>query len=181
MVEENKTQATEKKEENKMEETKEKVKKPEVKTVKKYTAVAKGSNIHASLKQSMYICQFIKDKKIDRAMEDLEKVLKFKIAVPFKGEIPHRRGKGMMSGRYPIVVSKIFINILKGLKGNAVVNGLELDNTIIKTASANWAARPLRSNSKEGKRVNVIITAREIKMKNSKNKENKMVTNEVKK
>ena len=64
----------------------------------------------------MYICNFIRGKKIDSAISDLELVIKKKKAVPFKGEIPHRRDLGVMSGRYPINASKIFIQILKGLR-----------------------------------------------------------------
>ena len=110
----------------------------------------------------MYICSFIKNKKIDDAMKDLGEVILMKRAVPFKGEIPHRKGRGMMSGRYPVKAAGLFINLLKSLKGNVLVNGMDLDKTRIKIASANWAARPMRSNRREGKRTHVVLKAREI-------------------
>lgn len=140
---------------------KSKRKEPEVK-IKKENAVTLGRNLHISKKHGMYICNFVKGKKIDNAMSDLELVLKFKKAVPFKGEIPHRKGKGMMSGRYPIKAVKIFVNLLKTLKGNSVVNGLDFDKTIIYSASSSWGARPLRRGSVRGKRTNIILEAREI-------------------
>lgn len=131
------------------------------KIAKKDEAIAHGSSIRASKKASMYICDFIKNKPIDLAVSQLQEVIKMKRAIPFKGEIPHRHGKGMMSGRYPINVSKIFINILKGLKGNVIVNGMDLDKTRIAFASASWASRPQRAGGVRAKRTNVILKARE--------------------
>lgn len=154
----------ESKEEGKTKDKSEKAKpKQEVKIEKKEFAIAKSLSIHASKKHCMYICSFIKNKKIDDAIADLESVINMKIAIPFKGEIPHRKGK-MMSGRYPVNASKIFIPLLKTLKGNATVNGLDLDKTVISEASASWASRPLRRGNVEGKRTNVILKASEIKL-----------------
>lgn len=135
-------------------------KKDEKPKVKKYEAVAYGKSLPVSLKKSMYLCRFIKNKKIDAAIHDLEKVMKMKTPVPFKGEIPHRKGK-IMSGRYPVKTAGYFINVLKGLKGNALVNGLELEETRISTASPSWARRPMKAGGRLGKRVNLIIKATE--------------------
>ncbi len=127
---------------------------------KKEEAVAKGEGIHASMKQCTYICNFIRNKGIEQAIKELEEVRKLKRAVPFKGEIPHRRG--MMAGRYPVKVSGFFINILKALKGNLIVNGLDLEKTKIYFASACVASRPRRKNNQKFKRANVILKAKEI-------------------
>ena len=148
---------TEKKEEKKTETKKAVEKKP-----KKHEAIANGVSLPISKKHGMYICTFIKGKKIDSAIADLQDVLKYKRAVPFKGEIPHRKGKGMMSGRYPISASKEFITLLKGLKGNVIVNGMDLDKTVIAEASSSWASRPARKNSRKAKRSHIILKAREI-------------------
>jgi len=147
----------EKKEEQKKESKKESLKQTKE---KKEEAVVRGLSLHVSKKQCMYICRFIKNKSIDKAMLDLEQVIKLKRAIPFKGEIPHR--KGMMSGRYPVKASKLFINLLKGLKGNISVNNLDLDKTVIYFASANWASRPLRREGRKAKRTSVTLKAREI-------------------
>ena len=147
----------EKKEEQKKESKKESLKQTKE---KKEEAVARGLSLHVSKKQCMYICRFIKNKSIDKAILDLEQVIKLKRAIPFKGEIPHR--KGMMSGRYPVKASKLFINLLKGLKGNISVNNLDLDKTVIYFASANWASRPLRREGRKAKRTSVTLKAREI-------------------
>jgi len=151
------------------EEPKEEVKKDKEKEFgekekpRKEQAIAYGKNLHASKKQCAYISKFIKNKPIDTAISDLQSVIKLKIPVPFKGEVPHRKGKGIMSGRYPIKASKLFINVLRGLKGNVLVNSMDLDKTRIHTASASWASRPLRRGNVQAKRTNIIITAREAK------------------
>lgn len=127
----------------------------------KIQAMAQGVSIHASKKHCMYIGSFIKGKTVDSAIADLEQVMKLKKVVPFKGEIPHRKGKGMMSGRYPVAASEIFISMLKGLKGNILANNMDLDKTRIFSVVSNWASRPRRSSGK-AKRSNVVIIAKPI-------------------
>ncbi len=152
--------------ENKTEEIKKEVekKKPvEQKKEKKTEAVAHGFSYPVSKKHSMYICNFIKNKSIDESIAELEKVAKLKKAIPFKGEIPHRKGMG--SGRYPVSASQQFIKLLKSLKGNVIQNGLELEKTRIYLASPSWAARPARSNGRKAKRTNIILKAKEFPIK----------------
>ncbi len=153
-------------EEKKMHEEKktETVKKaPEKKVVKKEEAIAVGHSLPISLKHSMYISSFIKSRSIDNAIAVLTDVVALRRAVPFKGEIPHRSDPGMMSGRYPESASREFIRVLKNLKGNAIANGLDLENTKVYFSSASWAARPLRRGGRKGKRVNLTIKAKEMK------------------
>jgi large subunit ribosomal protein L22 len=152
------TKVEEKKEEHKTE-----IKKPVI--TKKEEAVARGVSVHMSKRHGMYICSFIKGKKIDQAMKELDEVIALKRAIPFKGEIPHR--KGMMSGRYPINASKIFIQLLKALKGNSVVNGLDLDKTKIYFAHSTFASRPSRRLGK-AKRAHITLKAKEFNMKEAK-------------
>lgn len=129
---------------------------------KKTEAVARVLNAPLSKKHCMYICSFIKNKPIDTAIANLKQVLTFKKAVPFKGEIPHR--KGMMSGRYPIKAAQHFITILKGLKGNTVANGLDLEKTRIFFASASWDSRPARRSGTRFKRTYIILKAKEFSL-----------------
>ncbi len=141
------------------------VKTPAPKPVKKEEAVARGTNLHASKKHCMYICNFIKGKPIDQAIKELEEVLKFKRVIPMKGEIPHRSAPGVMSGRYPIKTTTQFIPLLKALKGNAIVNGLELDKTRIVYGSSTWASRPQKRGGMRFKRAFVVLKAKEVEMK----------------
>ncbi|MFH1290131.1 MAG: uL22 family ribosomal protein [Nanoarchaeota archaeon] len=162
---ENKDKQTEEKAEEKKESPKKEEPKKEIK--KKEEAIARGAGLPVSKKHSMYICRFIKNKKIDDAIADLEKVTKLKKAIPYKGEIPHRKGD-MTSGRYPVKAAGYFINLLKGLKGNVITNQMELEETRIVIASASWANRPMRRGGRSAKRTNVLLKAKEAPEKTTK-------------
>src|SRR3989338_6412033 len=110
--------------------------------IKKNEAVVNGRNLGISTKESVAVCNFIRNKDVDRAISKLEEVLKYKKAIPMKGEIPHRKGK-IMSGRYPIKAVREFIKLLKSLKANSLVNELELEKFKI-FCMANQASRPYR-------------------------------------
>ena len=164
-----------KKEEVKKEETKieqkedKKEKKQEKKIIKKDEAVVNGVSLPISTKTSSAICKFIKRKTIDKAIADLEEVLKFKKVIPMTGEIPHKKGKGIMSGRYPIKAIGFFIIMLKSLKANANMNGM--DEPIIVEAIPNRASRPYgRGGSIKRKRTHVKIKVMEKKLISKKKK-----------
>ncbi len=143
-----KTEKEEVKEEKKPIQKKEKVKKDE--------AIVRGIGLPISTKTSTEICRFINKKTIDKAITDLEDVLKFKKAIPMRGEIPHRKGKGMMSGRYATKATGHFVRMLKTLKANANVNGVE--NPVIVEAVANKASRPYgRFGAVKRKRTHIKI------------------------
>ena len=156
--------------------TEKKEEKKAVVKVVKTEAMARGEAIHASKKHCMYIGTFIKGKTVDAAIADLEQVIKLKRAIPFKGEIPHRKGKGMMSGRYPVAASELFITMLKGLRGNILVNNMDADKTRIFSVVSNWASRPRRSSGK-GKRTNVVIIAKPIVMEKKEDRKQTKQTN----
>ena len=156
---------TEKKQLNKdiekKEETKKEIikKKKEIK-IKKTEAIINVKGVPVSTKYSMAICKFIKNKKIEKAIADLEEVLQFKKAIPMKGEIPHRKGKKIMSGRYPKRATEHFIKLLKSLLANANHNGLE--NPIITEAISNIGKRPFGKFGRiRRKRTHIKITAKE--------------------
>lgn len=144
-------------EKEKIEEAKEKKPIQKKEKVKKDEAVVNGIRLPISTKVSVEICRFINRKAIDKAIADLEDVLRFRKAVPMRGEIPHRKGK-IMSGRYPVKATNHFIRMLKTLKANANVNGIE--EPIIVEAIANKASRPYgRFGAVKRKRTHVKIKA----------------------
>lgn len=109
-------------------------------------ATAAGKDIPISTKQAVAICSFIKGKSPQESIVLLENVIRKKIAIPMKGEIPHRRNmpKGKPSGRYPVKASKQFIKLLRNLIANATTKGLDPELLIISKAIANKASRPYR-------------------------------------
>jgi len=151
---------TEKKEENIKEEKKEE--KPVKEKPKKTEAVVNAYNLPISTKHSAAICSFIKNKKIENAIAELGQVLILKKAVPMKGEIPHRKGKRIMSGRFPKKATQNFITLLKNLSANATYNGLE--NPVIVETIANIGSRPYgRFGLVRKKRTHVRLKAMELK------------------
>lgn len=156
--------------ENKVEEVKTEpveVKKvaPKVEKVKKDVAVANLISAQISTKHSVAICRMIKRKSITRALEMLELVMQKKLAVPMIGaEIPHRRRALIPhtsggSGRFPMNATKEFIGLVKQLKANCDVNGIE--NPQITIAMSNLGSRPYRREGRKGKRTHVHLEARE--------------------
>ncbi len=137
-------------------------KKPVQEKPKKTEAVVNAPNLPISTKYSAAICRFIKNKKIKNAIADLEQVLVLKKVVPMKGEIPHRKGKGIMSGRFPKKAAQNFIKLLKNLSANANHNGLE--DPIIVEAIANIGSRPYGKFGRvRRKRTHVKIKVKEKK------------------
>lgn len=135
---------------------------------KKTETVVNSHSLPISTKHSVAVCKFIKNKKIENAMADLQEVINKKSAVPMKGEIPHRKGK-IMSGRYPKNAAKHFIKLLKTLTANANVNGL--NNPVISEAIANIAQRPRgKAGRVKRKRTHVKIVAKEKSSKGEKKK-----------
>ncbi len=122
---------------------------------KKTEATVNGRNLSCGLKHAAAICNMIRGKNIDDAITMLEEVVKYKRAVPMRGEIPHRHG--MMSGRYPIKACGIYIKLLKSLKSNAIQHELELEKFKI-FAMPNVASRPYRKfGAGRFKRSHVVL------------------------
>ena len=148
-------ETTENKEAEKTTEEK-KTKKP---IVKKEKAIINVKSIPISTVQAKYICKFIKNKKIEEAIADLEEVLKKRKAIPMAGEVAHRKGK-IMSGKFPLVSTNHFIKLLKTLQANSNVNGL--DDPLIAEAMANIASRPYgRFGRIRRKRTHIKIIAKD--------------------
>ena len=154
--------------EEKTEEKKdEKKKKQEI--VKKYEAIVNGRNLRISTKKAGDVCRFIKWKKIQDAIQELEKVAGLKKPIPMKGEYAHQKGKGISSGGYPKKTAENFIILLKSLQANA--NAGNMDEPIIAEAIANIASKPYGKMGKyRKKRSHVTIKAIE---KNKLKKEDK--------
>ncbi|MDP3758590.1 MAG: uL22 family ribosomal protein [Candidatus Daviesbacteria bacterium] len=150
------------------------------KKIKKNEAVVNIQNAPVSTKYSMGICKFIKNKKIEKAINDLEQVLVYKKAIPMRGEVGHKKSAGHFasgSGKYPQDATKYFIKLLKSLSSNASVNGLE--NPIIVEAFANIGQKPrARFGRWKRKRTHLRLVARDKKTLSK--KENKL-KKEVKK
>ena len=151
---------------------KEKGKEKKIAKVVKTEAVVNSRNLPISTKYSVAICKFIKRKKIVDAIADLEQVLTHKKSIPMKGEIPHRKGKGMMSGRYPKKPTEYFIKLLQSLLANSNANGL-IDPVIIE-AVANIGSRPFGKFGRvRKKRTNLTLKTKNAKLNKKMHKNKK--------
>jgi len=127
-------------------------------TVKK--AIVRGMSLPISTKHAINICRFLKGKKIDEAMAMLEKTSKMEFAIPFKGEIPHKKG---IPARYPVNASKVFVKLLKSLSANASQKGLDIGKARIhgKADIASRPHKPGRIGRRKFKRTHVLLTVEE--------------------
>ncbi|MBD3312090.1 50S ribosomal protein L22 [archaeon] len=98
-----------------------------------HIAEATGKNLSISHKHAREVFKFIKGMKVDKAVNQLNRVISHKIAVPFKSfnkKIGHRPGIG--PGRYPEKASKAIINTIKSAKNNALNKGLQEEKLVVK-------------------------------------------------
>ena len=145
----NKTDAKE----NKVVETK---KETSASVIKK-TAKANAYSLKISTKQSIAICNMIRGKTIEQAIKMLEEVLVQKRVVKMNNrEVGHKKGKGVMAGRYPITAAAEFIKVLKQLSANAIANEIEPEGLVI-FCKANLASRPYRKGGTQGKRTHLSL------------------------
>ena len=95
------------------------------------SAKAIGKELNISPKKSMELCREIRGMHVEDAKEYLEEVIKMRRVVPFKRynrDVPHRKGKGMMSGRYPVKVAKAILEVIESAEHNAEYKGLDSGN-----------------------------------------------------
>ena len=88
-----------------------------------------GRNLPISRKLGREIAIFIKGKMADRAIDELNRVAKGELAIPyvrFNRDTPHRKGN-MMSGRFPKKSSLEIIKLIESLKANAENKALDSD------------------------------------------------------
>ena len=155
------------KKEEKVEEAKKTIKKKEIPKIKKTEAVVNARDLPISMKHSKDFCRFIKNKKIEKAISDLEEVIAHKKAVPSKQEKSHKTG--MAAGIYADNTAKAFLMLVKSLQANA--NAGNLENPIIVEGIANMASRPFGKFGRvRKKRAHVRIVAKEKSIVNKLNK-----------
>jgi len=137
-------------------------------------ARGKANELPISPKHSIEIATFIRNRRIDDAIEYLEKVIAQKKAIPFRKfnrDVAHKRGlEGWDAGRYPKKASEAYIRLLASVKKNAEYTGLDTEKLVIVHASANrgrgqkaFFPRAMgRATPKRRETVNIEIIAREV-------------------
>ncbi|MFT4244131.1 MAG: 50S ribosomal protein L22 [Candidatus Woesearchaeota archaeon] len=120
-------------------------------------ARASRVNSRISLKKSVELSRAIRGMKVSRAKQYLIAVTKQEELVPyrrFNTEMPHKRGKGVMAGGYPVNVAKEFLIILHNALKNAENLGLgEVDELRIKSASVRQGASRYKMSRLSGRKM----------------------------
>jgi len=125
--------------------------------LKRDYALVNGLNLGMSPKESAQICNMIRNKNIDDAIQMVEEVISFKRPVRMTAlEYPHQHGKGVAGACYPIEACKHFLRLLKNLKANGLHHELELEKVVI-FCKADKASRPYRRGGSRFKRTNVML------------------------
>jgi ribosomal protein L22 len=139
--------------------------KKDVKPKKIHTqAIVNVNGAPISTRHSVALCKFIKNKEIEKAIIELEDIAAKRRALPMKGEFAHRKGKGMMSGKYPQNSTRYFIKLLKSLQANSNAN--EIKEPRITEAIANLAPRPRgRFGTYQRKRTHITLVVKTKKQK----------------
>jgi large subunit ribosomal protein L22 len=131
-----------------------------------HAAKAVGRALPISTKQSVEICNFIRQMSIEKAKRRLADVINKKSAVPFKrfnDNIGHKKGM-IAAGRYPEKACSHVLKLLESVEANAQFKGLNTANLVITHICANKAARPWhygRQRRRKTKRTNVEIIVEE--------------------
>lgn len=139
------------------------------------TARAGMQSAPISGKQSIEICNFLRGKKLTRAVAFLHNVEKKKEAVPFKrfpNGLGHKPGN-MAAGRYPVKAAGVFLELLGNVKSNATNQGLT-GELVITHIAANRASQPMRNRLKfRGvfKRTHLEVVVSELMEKSEKKTE----------
>ncbi len=146
---------------------------------KEHMARAVGIALPVSLKQSVEICTFIRNKNINDAKKMLQMVVEKRKAIPFKKynfDLGHKTKIG--PGRYPEKASREFIKLIETVEANAQFKGLNTSNLVIAHVSAHNAGKAWhygRYSRRRIKRANIEICveerAKETKIQQEKNKQ----------
>ncbi len=97
-------------------------------------ARASSQNVAISLKKSVEVAKSIKGKKVNDAIDYLEKVSEKTVAVPYTryvAEMAHRKGKGISTGGYPLKAVAEFLRLIKSAQKNASEKEMSEDLVII--------------------------------------------------
>jgi len=128
-------------------------------------ARAVGKSLPISFKQSIEICNFIRNKDVVYAKNVLNKVIGKKAAIPFRrfnDNIGHK--KRIAAGRYPGKASKEILGLISLVEANAQFKGMNSSNLVIAHINANKGATVMhygRKRSRKAKRTNIEIVVKE--------------------
>ena len=133
-------------------------------------ASVRYNNAAVSTKHCIDICKFLKGKKPEQAIHELNEVLHMKKVIPMRNrEIPHKKG---IPGRYPVKAAGMFVKLIRSLEANANVKNMKAENIRLyaKADKASQPHRPGRFRGRRFKRTHITIIGREVEEKSGEKK-----------
>jgi large subunit ribosomal protein L22 len=126
-----------------------------------------GISLPISLKHSVEVLSYIKNRNIAEAKRMLDEVIQEKRAIPyrrFNQDLAHKTGIG--PGRFPVKTAFEIKNLLESVEANAQFQGLNTSNLVVLHASAKKASGAWhygRKRRRKMKRATIEIVAQELK------------------
>lgn len=148
-------------------------------------ARASTSNAVISMKKSVEVAREIQGMKVHVAKAFLERVVEQEQVVRYRRyntEMAHRRGKGVMSGGFPVNVAKAFLLVLHNAQKNAenLNLGEELRVVSASARQGNSRYKMSRLSGRKMKSTNVEIVVAQAEEKKAKAKKSTKKTEEAK-
>jgi len=130
-----------------------------------HTASAYGRSLHISTKVSINICNALRYKSVQKAINYLNDVIALKRAIPytrFTDGVGHRRGP-MAAGRFPIKAATAIRDLIKSAASNAENKGFSEELKIIHLCAhkANTPMRQGRQRRRTAKRTHIEVVVKE--------------------
>ncbi len=135
-----------------------------------HIAKVNGKDLPISTKNSIEVCNFIRNKTVADSKRILQGVLEEKRAIPakrFNKDRGHKRGR-IAAGIYPKNVCRQIMMLLESAEANAQNKGLNVDNLIIKSITVNKASAPWRYGRfrrRKTKRTHISVVVEEVEKK----------------
>ena len=149
-------------------------------------ARAVGVALPISYKHSFEVCNYIRNRTLQRAKKMLQDVIEMKKAVPYRKfdfDLAHKKETG--PGRYPVKTVSEILSILESAEANAQFKGLNTSNLKIIHISSHNAGKSWRygrHSRRKAKKTHVEIVLQESKSQAKDSKETgKKETKEAKK
>jgi ribosomal protein uL22 len=125
-------------------------------------ARASGTNLTISLKKTVETAKELSGKKVSTAINYLERVANLKAVVPYRtyrGEMGHKRGKGIDTGGFPVKVSNEIVSLLQSAKKNAEDLGLDENLYVLSVSGRKGSSRykPGRYSGRKAKATSVEV------------------------
>jgi len=143
--------------------------------IDEHTARAMGKDLPISFKQSIEICNYIRNNPIAKAKLRLTNAIEKTKPIPFKrftNGLGHKKGP-VLAGRYPLKACQQILKLISSAESNALFKGLNSKDLVVahisvKQAPSSW--RYGRNSRRQMKKCHIEVVLKETKPKKTEEK-----------